>query len=290
MPEVDVFVSGAPCPPWSSAGKKLGLNDLKDRGILIYHSLSYVVQKRPSVAVFENVKGLSNKRNAHVLADIIKILKDCGYRVWRRVLDTCQNGIPHSRPRLYVVAVLRRQRGFHFPKPITCLPLSRFVVSGWKPPETARKLNAAAARNVRRVKKRFAKSNGAPVRDLVVDAGASKRFCTGMAGRSPCLTKSRSFGHYLCDENRYMNLHEMGALQGIPKLWVDSMATCQSETTIGQALGDAMSICTLMRLLPRALYSAGLIDALPRDIWEKGDESSGHLPDALYDKLRRTAG
>ena len=51
---------------------------------------------------------------------------------------------------------------------------------------------------------------------------------------------------------------------------------------VGRALGDAMSINVLMRILPRALWSAGVIDALPLNIWSRKPPRSGILPDALY--------
>jgi site-specific DNA-cytosine methylase len=54
MDQVDVFVSGAPCPAYSTAGLKKGIKDL--RGCVILHSLKYVVLRRPAVVCLETSK------------------------------------------------------------------------------------------------------------------------------------------------------------------------------------------------------------------------------------------
>ena len=56
------------------------------------------------------------------------------------------------------------------------------------------------------------------------------------------------------------------------------------EKIVGQGVGDAMSLNVLMRVLPRALYSAGLIDALPFDVWSRTPPAAGILPDVLYER------
>lgn len=102
MPCVDVFVSGAPCPAYSSCGKKKALAD--SRGAVILHSLHYVVRKRPRVVIVENVKGLTDKKNEEILQNIFKILRQCGYSVASEVVDTAQHGVPQSRNRVYIAA------------------------------------------------------------------------------------------------------------------------------------------------------------------------------------------
>ena len=44
MPTVDLFISCAPCPPWSQQGKHKGIND--SRGSLLYASIDYIVKKK----------------------------------------------------------------------------------------------------------------------------------------------------------------------------------------------------------------------------------------------------
>ena len=128
-PECDLFVSGAPCQAFSSAGKGAGLDDLLDRGVTLFHSLDYVRHKRPRVAVIENVRGLTFKKHAEVLKSIVKILQGLNYRVHKKVLNTREHGIPHNRPRLYIVAILQSgmRRKYVWPEPVIEPDLHRFL-------------------------------------------------------------------------------------------------------------------------------------------------------------------
>ena len=92
----------------SAAGKGGGLSD--PRGSVLLHSVDYVLMQRPRVACFENVKGLVNKNNRPVLDALVDVLRSAGYKCNARVLNTCTHGgIPHHRPRVYVVAVLKNR-------------------------------------------------------------------------------------------------------------------------------------------------------------------------------------
>ena len=82
------------------------------------------------------------------------------------------------------------------------------------------------------------------------------------------------------------SLSELAGLQGLPRCLLDKMLqSSQSTRAIGGAIGDAMSINVLMRILSRALASAGLAKASHPDIWEDSSRVAGRMPDALYSKL-----
>ena len=77
----------------------------------------------------------------------------------------------------------------------------------------------------------------------------------------------------------------MATLQGLPRAILNKLiqAAGGNGRTVGQALGDAMSIYVLMRLLPRALYSTGLLDSLPQDVWECASRGGVTVrPDEFY--------
>jgi len=119
-PKVDIFVSGAPCPAWSSDGKRLGLADLQDRGVTLFYSLDYVRHQTPKVVVLENVQGIRSER--HVCDAITTILENLKYRVHQQVINTKDHGIPQNRPRWYLIAIQRDSvtSKFRFPKPLPC--------------------------------------------------------------------------------------------------------------------------------------------------------------------------
>lgn len=60
-PEVDWYGAGFPCQPFSSAGLRLGVDDHKERGLLVASSLAFVEAKKPVLAMFENVAGIMQK-------------------------------------------------------------------------------------------------------------------------------------------------------------------------------------------------------------------------------------
>lgn len=80
-------------------------------------------------------------------------------------------------------------------------------------------------------------------------------------------------------------IYELANLQGLPRAVLDRMMrTSQTLPSIGAAIGDAMSINVLMRLLPAALRAAGLVDGDYPDVWRRAHTVTGRLPDALYMK------
>ena len=124
-------MSGAPCPPFRSAGKGKGMAD--PRGWLLLSSVKYAIVKRPPVFGSENVKGLASRGNKWILKRIQRILKLAGYKCFCAMMDTREHGVPQSRPRIYLIALLVKHlhpdRPFSFPEPIPQPRLKRFLVN-----------------------------------------------------------------------------------------------------------------------------------------------------------------
>lgn len=104
LPPHDLLTGGVPCQSWSIAGKNLGFDD--DRGQLWNDTIYLLNQSRPKAFIFENVKGLSDPRNADALEYILQRVREAGYHAKPFVLDSSDYGIPQSRVRVYIV-------GFH---------------------------------------------------------------------------------------------------------------------------------------------------------------------------------
>jgi DNA-cytosine methyltransferase len=286
-PYVDLFYTGAPCQAYSQAGVRMALDDAQDRGVVIFHSIDYIRCKRPKIAIIENVKGLTMGANKEILDTIIGMLKDLGYTVEWKVLNTKDNGIPQSRPRVYIVAIRTRHlfKSISFPKAVKCNLTSFIDVDDKRPPDEA-PVNAKCFKDA------MAKAIAKYGKDLdekwvVVDTSSSEKFSIAMEGCVPCITKSRgrTSGHWICKLNRYTTLVEIAALQGLPKPILDRMMqSSQSQGDIGAAIGDAMSINVVMRVSALALASAGMIDKPCPDIWQQAHSVPGLMPDALYMK------
>ncbi|CAK9104355.1 unnamed protein product [Durusdinium trenchii] len=287
-PETHLFVTGAPCPPYSQAGLNKGLEDL--RGDLILRSLSYVVEKRPVMVLMENVKNLASEKHKKVLHEIASVLRACGYKVQAEILNTQNHGIPQNRERVYVIAILKSYiiegREFSFPQTSQMAELKRFLNdetdaanSDCRPSELCQTAN----RNIRKANKQLKKQPTS--QEVIVDAAAGKGYFNMMVGVCPCITKARGGerGFYLLGQSRYLNVFEQGRLQGWHPKWVRMLLrACDSKSQLGKALGDAMSLNILQRLLPRMLYSVGLLAKLPKDNWAH-IPAHGPMPSTLYD-------
>lgn len=105
---VFAVVGGPPCQSFSTAGKRMGVDDA--RGTL-YHQFLHVVQTlAPRFFVMENVKGMastpsiaSEKNSPPVLAVILEHFRQLGYHTVHGVLDAVHYGTPQFRERLVIV-------------------------------------------------------------------------------------------------------------------------------------------------------------------------------------------
>ncbi|CAH9059599.1 Modification methylase BanI [Pseudoalteromonas holothuriae] len=104
IPDHDLLTGGFPCQPFSSAGKKLGIEDA--RGTLFEKIVEIINLKKPKYFVLENVKRLlSMDKGAH-FATILNSLSDLGYLVEWRVLNAINFGLPQSRERVIIIGHL----------------------------------------------------------------------------------------------------------------------------------------------------------------------------------------
>lgn len=98
---------GPPCQPFSTAGKRLGIND--PRGSLFMEYVRIVDETRPRFFVFENVKGLTSiavdegGRPGGVLDIILSEFQRIGYKTVYGVLDAVNYGVPQFRERMIIL-------------------------------------------------------------------------------------------------------------------------------------------------------------------------------------------
>lgn len=111
--KVDLFVGGSPCQSFSIAGKRGGLDDT--RGTLFYEFARLVNEIKPSVFVYENVKGLLNHDKGKTWQVMQNVFDDLGYKWEMQVLNAKDYGIPQSRPRVFVVG-FKNKSSFKFPE------------------------------------------------------------------------------------------------------------------------------------------------------------------------------
>ena len=105
---VDILSGGFPCQPFSSAGKRQGVEDPR-------HLFPYIAegirQCQPSVVFLENVEGILSCRTGDgepVLQYVLRTLEGMGYRATAGVFSAAEVGAPHQRKRVYILGVANR--------------------------------------------------------------------------------------------------------------------------------------------------------------------------------------
>ena len=105
--EAFLLCGGPPCQPFSTAGKRMGIND--PRGSLFMDYVRMVDETRPRFFIFENVKGLTsiavdeNGTPGGVLEIIISELEKLGYSTIHSLLDAVYYGVPQFRERMIII-------------------------------------------------------------------------------------------------------------------------------------------------------------------------------------------
>lgn len=112
----DIVLAGFPCQAFSIAGKKLGFEDT--RGTLFFEVARIVKYHKPQVVFLENVKGFVNHDKGNTFKVVKNTLEDIGYKVFAKVLNAKDFGVPQNRERIYIIAFLDHSIEFSFPNPL----------------------------------------------------------------------------------------------------------------------------------------------------------------------------
>ena len=102
IPQHDILLAGFPCQAFSLAGLKKGCEDA--RGTLFFDVARIAEYHKPKVIFCENVKNLVNHDKGKTFKVITRILENLGYKVYEKVLNSKNFGVPQNRERIYIVA------------------------------------------------------------------------------------------------------------------------------------------------------------------------------------------
>ncbi|HNG97075.1 MAG TPA: DNA (cytosine-5-)-methyltransferase [Candidatus Absconditabacterales bacterium] len=119
LPKHTIMCGGFPCQAFSIAGYQKGFQD--DRGNLFFDVARLANDLKPDVLFLENVKNLKSHDNGNTIKVILETMKEIGYHVHMKVLNSCEyGGIPQNRERVYIVGFRNKKHfdRFEFPEPI----------------------------------------------------------------------------------------------------------------------------------------------------------------------------
>jgi DNA (cytosine-5)-methyltransferase 1 len=101
LPRINLITFGSPCQDFSLAGKRKGMEG--QRSSLVLQAIRLISECRPSVFVWENVKGTFSSNDGADFWAIIQAFTDIGgYRLEWQLLNTSWF-LPQNRERIYLV-------------------------------------------------------------------------------------------------------------------------------------------------------------------------------------------
>ncbi len=115
IPPHDIIMAGFPCQAFSVAGYRKGFEDT--RGTLFFDVARIADFHKPKVIFLENVKGFVGHDKGNTFKIIKKTLEEMGYKIYAKVLNSKDFGVPQNRERIYIIALRDIDKEFHFPEP-----------------------------------------------------------------------------------------------------------------------------------------------------------------------------
>ena len=104
LPHIDLITFGSPCQDFSLAGNRKGMEG--KRSSLILEAIRLIKECRPSVFIWENVKGTFSSNNRRDFAAILQAFANIGgYRLEWQLLNT-KWFLPQNRERIYLVGYI----------------------------------------------------------------------------------------------------------------------------------------------------------------------------------------
>jgi len=240
--DLDLYVCGFPCQPFSLMGNKLGTND--KRGNIMMECVAVIKKKLPKVFILENVKNFKSIQQGrpynylmNQLENISGEQKDAVYNVYSHVLNTRDYGIPQNRERVFIVGIRKDMHKIEYkiPKKKICQPLSKFLVDA--------QIHA-------KVPSKSLNNNLKKVKDIDKHNYIVTPFTFYSAMKEICPTISTNCaGYYHSKLKRNVYPQELLMLQGFP----NTFKKVVSKTQFCKQIGNSMSVCVLKAILKEIL-------------------------------------
>lgn len=108
----DLIIGGPPCQGFSTLGAKISADP---RNELFDHYARIVSELQPKAFLFENVKSMGTLYKGAFKDKVIRRFSALGYRVYEKVMNVAEYGVPQNRERLFIFGT-KLDFNFAFPK------------------------------------------------------------------------------------------------------------------------------------------------------------------------------
>jgi len=249
IPDIDLYVSGFPCQPFSRANKFK--TSVDPRLNLFINCLDVIKSKNPKIFILENVKTLVTLNDGSYFNDILQQLEENNkYDVYHKVLNSKDYGIPQNRERLYIIGIRKdlinknknkKNNNFQFPQKKPMKPLSEFIDekddSKYKILESNKDL-----------------LNRVPKNSVFIDVGFRKAKFPKSDRWAPCITAQPNM--WCVPKQRKANTNEYLMLQGFP---TNVKHETISDHQLKIRVGNSMTVDVIEELLLSCFRCIGLI-------------------------------
>ncbi len=252
IPAFDICLAGFPCQAFSIAGRHMGFEDDykgRCRGTLFLDVARICDYHKPKVIFCENVKGLTMHDKGRTFQTIKKTFEDLGYKVFTKVLNSKNFGVPQNRERIYIVCFRNdiAPEDFQFPGKTDDTKCIRDILEE-KPVPAKYYLSNVYLETLQKHKERHAaKGNGFGYEIRPLDGVAGAIVCGGM-GRErnliidPRQTDLTPTTHIKGEINRQgirkMTPREWARLQGFP----DSFQLPLADVHLYKQFGNSVTV------------------------------------------------
>jgi DNA (cytosine-5)-methyltransferase 1 len=234
VPDIDLYVCGFPCQPFSTAGERKGFED--KRGNVFFSCLEVIKIKQPKYFILENVKGLKShdKGNTwNIIWNSILELENYGYIIKWKILNTKDYGIPQNRERIYIVGV--KGKDFNWPEKKEMEDLKNYV-------------DYFDTKSFITVRKNKNKTINLPRDSIFIDYNFfNTNTYLNSNIWSPCLNTNS--GLWCIRMNRYANIKEYLLLQGFLLTFKQTISNSQLKKQIGNSMSVNVLKCLLENIL-----------------------------------------
>ena len=263
IPTFDICLAGFPCQAFSMAGKHMGFDDDYKgmcRGTIFLDVARICEHHKPKVIFCENVKGLTIHDRGRTFEVICKTFENLGYKVFSKVLNSKNFGVPQNRERIYIVAFRNDIAPTYFPFPDTTDDSKRLIDIREENPVPAKYyLSTTYMETLIRHKERHAaKGNGFGYEIREWDGIAGAIVCGGMGRERNLVIDKRQTdltptthikGEINRDGIRKMTPREWARLQGFPDSYILPLA----DVHLYKQFGNSVTVNVIEAIARRML-------------------------------------
>lgn len=252
IPQFDICLAGFPCQAFSQAGRHQGFSDDYKgmcRGTLFQDVVRICEYHNPKVIFCENVKGLLNHDRGNTFKVIKKAFEQIGYKVYFKVLNSKDFGVPQNRERIYIVSFRNdlKSDNFKFPEGTDSTKTIRDILDKAPIPAKYYLSDTYLETLVKHKERHAAKGHGFGYEIKDLDSYANAIVCGGMGKERNLIIDAREHsmtpttkikGSINKEHIRKMTPREWARLQGFP----DDYKLELADTQLYKQFGNSVTI------------------------------------------------